>query len=755
VYHLYIGKDIPRIDGIEKVTGKAAYLDDIYFSDMLYAKILRSPYPHAHILNIDTSEAEKLPGVKAVLTYKDVPKIPFNSSYRGPFHAYYPFDEYVLEDKVRFIGDKVAAVAADDPLIAEEALNLIKVEYKPLPAVFDPEEAMKPGAPQIHPKVSERNIISEWTIGWGDIEQGFKGANYVFEGKYKTHRVTHCCMETHGCIAKYDVNKNELTVWSTTQVPFNVRRVLSIVLGLPVTKIRVIKTVIGGGFGSKDEVFDEPLCALLSRKAGGRPVKVYYDRYEEFIATRTRHPAIYNLKSGVTKDGRITSLYVRAILDGGAYATASPQILRVNATYFMNLYRYDNFKFDGYAVYTNHVPSGAMRGYGAPQAHFALESHINEICQELGFDPVEFRLKNIRRSGDKVPVYGEIVGCMLEECIKVGAEKIGWYDLKGKKEKDVGIGVALHTHTTGPPPRIAPDQSTAMVSVNEDGTVTVISPIVDVGTGTLTAVVKVVADEIGVPIERVKLVEADTSFELFDYGTFADRANFNGVNAARLAAREAKQQVLKKASEMLGSPIEKLEIINGIIRERDSPQKTISLEEVARSIYFETGRPIIGIGSFKPEVNPMAWGATFVILKVDRRTGKVHISKIISVHDVTKAISPEEVRGQIRGAVAWGVSFSLFEELITRNGRVTNPTFRDYRICRSLDIPEIEPVIVETNINRPELFVKGVGQNALISITPAVAAALYDAVGIRIRETPLTPEKIWRALRDKGFVEEG
>lgn len=751
---MYVGKDIPRIDAADKVTGKAVYLDDINFPDMLFAKILRSPYPHAKILKIDTREAEKLPGVKAVLTHKDVPKIPFNSSYRGPFHAYYPFDEYILEDKVRFIGDKVAAVAAEDPLIAEEALDLIKVEYQPLPAVFDPEEAMKSNGPQIHPEVSSKNIISEWVIGWGDVEHGFKEADYIFEGRYKTHRQAHCAMETHGSIAKYDLIKNELTVWSSTQVPFNVRRVLSIALDMPISKIRVIKPTIGGGFGGKDEVFDEPLCALLSKKAGGRPVKICYSREEEFIATRVRHPAIYELKTGIKKDGTITSLHVKAILDGGAYATASPQVLRVNATYFMNLYRYLNFKFEGYAVYTNCIPSGAIRGYGGPQAHFALETHLNEIAQELGLDPVEFRLKNIRRDGDEVPVYGKILGCRLEDCIKIGAEKAEWHKKRREKNKDIGMGMALHTHTTGPPPRIAPETTTAIVSISEDGSITLISPIVDVGTGTATSIMKVVADELSVPIEKIKYVEADTSSELFDYGTFADRANFNGCNAALLAAKEVKKKILQKAAKMLGSSMENLEIVNGVIRIKSSPEKRLPIGDVAKAIYFEERQPVIGVGEFIPEVNPMAWGATFVKLKVDRRTGKINILKIISVHDVTKAVSPEQVRSQIRGCAIWGVGFSLYEEVILRNGKMLNPTFRDYRICRSLDFPEIEPVIVEAEVDRPELFVKGVGQNALISIAPAIAAALYDAVGIRIRETPMTPEKVWMAMKDKGLVEE-
>jgi len=751
---MYVGRDTPRIDAIDKVTGRAVYLDDITFPDLLYAKILRSPHPHAYILKIDTSEAERLPGVKAILTFKDVPRIPFNTSYRGPFHSYYPFDEYILEDKVRFIGDKVAAVAAEDPLIAEEALKLIKVEYQPLPAVFDPEEAIKDGAPQIHPEVSSRNVISEWVIGWGDVTQGFRDADYMFEGEYKTHRQAHCAIETHGSVAKYDANAGELTVWSTTQVPFNVRRVLSIALNMPVAKIRVIKTCVGGGFGGKDEVFDEPIVAMLSKKAGGRPVKICYSREEEFTATRVRHPAIYQLKSGVKKDGTITSLYVKVLLDGGAYATASPQLLRVNSTYFMNLYRYLNFRFEGLVVYTNQVPSGAMRGYGAPQAHFALETHMNEIAGELGFDPIEFRLKNIRRSGDEVPIFGEIVGCRLEDCIKIGAEKFEWYKLRREKEKDIGIGVALHSHVTSPPPRIIPDQSTATVCVTEDGGVTLISPIAEIGSGSTTAIVKIVADELGVPFERVKLVEADTSSELFDYGTFADRANFMGCNAARLAAKEAKQLILQKAAEMLDSRLEDLETANGRIYVKHSPERSVSLEEVAKAIYFKTGRPVIGVGCFKPEVNPMAWGATFVKLKVDRHTGKVNILKIVSVHDLGKAISPEEVKGQIRGAVAWGVGFSLREEVITRDGRIMNPTLRDYKLCRSLDVPEIEPVIVEADVERPELFVKGVGQNGLIAIAPAVAAAIFDAVGIRIRETPLSPEKVWRALKEKGVTEE-
>ena len=750
-----VGQSVPRIDAKEKVTGRAKFCDDLDFADILYARILRSPYAHAKILKIDTSEAEKLEGVRGVLTPEDVPKIPYNSSWRGAFHfGVLPEDEYVLDETVRFIGDKVAAVAAEDPFTAEKALELIRVEYKELPAVFDSQEAMKPEAPKIHAK---GNIARHALLNVGDVEKGLREADYIFEGSYETQRVQHCTLETHGSIASLDPFSGRLTVWSSTQVPFNIRFVLSAVLAMPMSKIRVIKPYVGGGFGGKDELFDEPIVALLSKKTG-RPVKIQYSREEDIISSRTRHPSIIELKTGVKKDGTLTARLLKAITNTGAYAAAGPQVTYCVGFRWLALYRCPNMKFEGYCVYTNEPISGAYRGYGNPQSNFATETQMDEIAEKLGIDPVELRLKNVVRQGDIHPGTGWVLdSCALDECIRRGAERLGWRSKRAlQRGKNRGVGMGVNVHNTNSKPFIH-EHSSAVVKVNEDGTIMLLTGTAEIGTGSTTVLAQIVAETIGARFEDVTVVSGDTDATPYDLGAYASRTTHLGGNAAMMAAAKAREEFLKQASQMLRAPVEDLAVKNSQIYTKGDPSKKVTFYEVAHEIHYgDNPRDVTCSASYVPPTNAPPFAAQFAEVEVDTETGKVKVLRIVSAHDCGRAIHPELAKGQVEGAILQGIGYALTEAMIVKEGKTLNANLKDFKLPTACDMPEdVEVLLVEPYEPTGPYGAKGIAESALVSIAPAIANAIYDAIGVRIRELPITPDKILEALRENALVEGG
>ncbi|MEM3452907.1 MAG: molybdopterin cofactor-binding domain-containing protein [Candidatus Hadarchaeum sp.] len=732
-----VGKPVPKLDAVKLATGKAEFLDDIRLPGALSVKLLGSSCAHARIRRIDVSRAERLPGVKGIVTYKDAPRVPFNPG------VYYilPKDKYIFDEKVRFVGEPVAAVAAVDEDTAEEAVSLINVEYEELPAVFDPVAAMDPKAPKIH----DTNIAAHITREWGNVEKGFREADRIFEGKYTTGRQAHAPIEPHACAASYELGK--LTVWTTSQIPFHVRSILSEVFGLPQHRIRVITSFVGGGFGGKDEVILEPICALLAIKLGAT-VKLRLNRDEVFYTTTTRHPSIIWLKTGVKKDGTLVARQVKAILNTGAYASHGPSVAGAMSTRELGLYKSPHVSFEADVVYTNSPTAGAFRGYGNPQQSFAVESQLDEIAEELGIDRVELRLKNTIRSGDINPGTGlRIESCGLEECIRRATERIGWRqksrDIESGRLKNRGLGIACLMHNSGAFPYIK-ESSSAIVQINEDGSVQVMTGATDIGQGITTTIAQMVAEELGVNLESIAVSRPDTEFVPVDRGTYASGELYISGQAARLAAADAKQQLLKKAAEVMEAKPDDLEIVGGVVRLKKNPQVGKTIREIVGEV------AIVGRASYMPPSNAPLFGAMCVELEVDPELGSIRVLNITYAADVGRAINPLIVEGQIEGGAVMGLGFTLTEELVLdSNGRVINKNFTDYKLLHASDLPRIEPIIVESHEPTGPFAAKGVGEPALVPVAPAIANAIYQAVGVRIRDLPITHNKILRALKDR------
>ncbi|MFH1821039.1 MAG: molybdopterin cofactor-binding domain-containing protein [Methanobacteriota archaeon] len=732
-----VGKSIPKLDGVKLATGRAEYLDDIKLPGVLHVKLLGSACAHARIKKIDVSKAEKLPGVEGIVTYKDSPRVTYNPG----FYYAQPKDRYVFDGKVRFVGEPVAAVAAVDEDTAEEAVKLIEVEYEELPAVFDPEEAMKPDAPKIHG--AESNVVAQITREWGDLEKGFKEADYVFEGKYATARQVHAPIEPHACAASYELGK--LTIWSNSQIPFHVRSVVSQVFKMPQHKIRVIASFVGGGFGGKDEVVMEPICALLALKIG-KTVKLKLTREEVFYATTTRHPSIIWLKTGVKKDGTLVARHIKAILNTGAYGSHGPSVAGAMSTRELGLFKAPNVKFEADVVYTNSPIAGAFRGYGNPQHSFAVESQLDEIAEKLGIDRVEIRLKNTIRLGDLNPGTGlKIESCGLEECIRKATEKIGWKqkskDIESGKLKNRGLGIACLMHNTGGFPYIK-EFSSAIVQINEDGSVQVMTGATDIGQGITTTMAQLVAEELGVNIENITISRPDTEFVPMDRGAYASGLLYISGQAARLAAADAKQQLLKKAAEVVKAKVTELEVVNGIVRLKKKPKSGKTIHEIIGEV------AVVGRASYTPPSNAPSFGAQCLELEVDPESGAIKLLNISYAADVGRAINPLIVEGQIEGGAVMGIGFALTEDLVLDSkGKTINKNFTDYKLLHATDLPMIEPIIVESLEPTGPFAAKGVGEPALVPVAPAIANAIYQAVGVRVVDLPITHDKLFKKMK--------
>ncbi len=756
-----VGKRLPRPDAFDKATGAARYAADTKMPQMLIGKVLRSPYPHARILSIDKSKAEKLPGIEAVITLEDVPNKLLNGALmdlkmppqmaKGVVR-----DQYVLTDKARYVGDAVAAVAAVNETTAEKALELIEVEYEKLQAVFDPIEAMKPDAPRIH-DFAERNIAQHlsYHFATGDVEGGFQEADFVVEETFHTSKQKHCQLELDASIASFDAT-GRLTIWSQCQAPHLARRRIAEMFDMPEGMVRLITPHIGGGFGGRSNLNTELVCVALAQKAG-KPVKLEYTREEDFTVHHSRQPFVQTGKIGVKKEGTITALQTSVIANGGAYFEASGGTTGLNISSFMSLYKCPNTAGEADIVYTNIPISGGMRGFGNPQAMFVLEQLVDMACEKIGMDPVEFRLKNHRQTGD--PSWFAtfpVTSCALDECIKVGAERIGWKDKKGRKKEGVrrqGIGMAIMSHPSEVWPLYS-GHSSAAVKMNADGSANLVVHPAEIGQGTWGVLAQIAAEELGIRAEDIHIVTGDTDVTLFDMGTYACRSTYATGNAVLRAAREAKGQLIERAAKTLGVPANKLEVRDRQIYIRTTPEKRISVAEVARdAIYNFQGEcsNILGKYSFEATGVSPSFQAGFVEVEVDTETGEIKVLKILIVHDIGKAINPMSVEGQLEGAIAQGIGYSLIEDfVISKNsGVVESDNFITYKIPSPPDLPEIEVILVEEGDPLGPFGAKSVAEPGLITIAPAIANAIYDAVGVRMTELPITPEKLLKALRVK------
>ncbi|RLA95521.1 MAG: 4-hydroxybenzoyl-CoA reductase [Deltaproteobacteria bacterium] len=747
-----INTPLHNIDGVAKVTGRATYTFDVKLPGMLYGKILRSPYPHARILNIDTSKAERLIGVKAVVTGKDTLGIK-----QGIWRRYPELcdEEILAREKVRYIGEPVAAVAAVDEDTAEEALDLIEVEYEPLPAVFDPMEAIKEGAPQIHEGV-ERNINVTRHIEWGNVDEAFKEADYIREDWFKCSGQAHVCMETHCAVSSYTPD-GKLTVWTSTQSPYYIQVLLAWTLGLRENDVRVISRYVGGGFGSKFELDSAQFCsALLSMKLC-RPVKIVLTREEEFTATKRRTPMYYYVRTGVKKDGTFVARETRVFTDGGAYTSMGATALYLTGFFHSFPYKWPNYRYDGYRVYTNTMPSSAMRGFGAPQAIFVSESQIDMIAEDLGIDPIEIRRRNAMTPDHEIPGQATIRSCGLVECL----DKIDeWIKSRGELPPNRGIGVAAYGFMSGgifnwfnTPYAF----SAAMVKINIDGKVDLYIGAQDIGQGSNTTLAMICAEELGVRLEDVRVHTADTDIAPVDLGAWGSRETLMAGNAVKMAAADAKRQLLEFAAAKMGPNIVyDLDIKDRWVYIVARPERRISYFEVVKdAIRGRDGQPIIGRGHYTPHrkgmVSPAySFGVQAVEVEVDPETGKIKLINAVTAHDCGQVINPLGVHGQLEGAIAMAGGYGFTEDLPMEEGKILNPNLVDYKILRAGDMPETEVFEVETYEPEGPFGAKEAGEGLTNPTAGALANAVAKAVGVRITELPISSEKVLKALKEKG-----
>ncbi len=737
-YGKVFGQPLARVDGPEKVTGKAKYSADINLPGTLWGKSLRSPYPHARIISIDTTAAKALPGVHAVLTGDDV---------RGILYGRRLRDVPVLAwDHVRFAGERVAAVAADDEDIAQAAIDLIEVEYEELPAQLDPLEAMKDGAAFIHPDMMNyvgypqtpekpTNVFIHSTWGKGDIDAGFAEADVIVENTFTTPRQHQAYLESHTCVVWIDED-GVAQIWASNKAPYSLRQQMSDFSELPQENFQVNFATIGGDFGGKGSPMEVPVCYYLALKSE-RPVKMVMDYMDEFMAANPRHASTLQVRTGVKRDGTMVAHHVRGIFDSGAYGAYKPGVNLMGFSHAGGPYRTPNVKVEGIQVYTNNVPCGHMRGPGEPQAAFVMESQLDMVARELGLDPLDVRRKNVVGVGEKDGLGHTFEGINIRETMEAAVET-GEY---GKpKAPNIGRGIALGDRPPGG------GQSTAAVTLNPDGSVLLSTPVFEQGTGTYTLEMQVVGEELGISIDHIGLEIWRTGTVDFDSGVGGSRVTRIGTQVAYAAAQEVKSELLKVAALQLGVAEDRLSFTDGAVRNRDTGENHAWFELLQKA-----GRSVTGQAEFQDSSLPpvTAYVAQVAEVSVDPETGQVKLLSLSTAHDVGKIVNPIGHQGQINGGAMQGIGYALMEELVVEDGRVTTLTFGDYKIPTMADLPEMRTVLVESESGVGPYNVKSIGENATIPVAAAIANAVEDAVGVRIKDLPITAEKVYRALQAK------
>jgi len=748
-----IGKSVPKLDAVEKATGKAGYPQDIKLPGMMYGKILWSNHPHAEILEIDTTQAEKLSGVKAVITSKDMPPTKLGFAEDNP---------PLKGDKVRSLRDEVAAVAAVDEETAEQALELIKVKYKPLPAVFDPEKAMKDDAPQIHAEAKGNRNKLHYAFEYGDVDAAKAESDVVVKHRFKLTWVKHCCLAPYSCVASWD-ESGKLTMYSPTQIPFLYQRDLANVLQIPSSMIRVIQPKIGGAFGSKLDLYpNEVICAVLAKKAG-QPVMLTYTREEEFKCTPSRQPVVVDIEMGAKKDGTLTFRNVFSILDNGAYTSWGATIPYVMMNSATSLYKCKNIRFNTAIIYTNNMYSGAMRGYGNPQGTFVVERMMDILAEKLGMDALELRLKNCNQPNEVTPQGFKVTTCGLRECLETVAKRLDWK----KKRRDAqegtlrrGVGLASYFHVGGGARVYRSDGCGAIVKVDDYGHVTLITGATEIGTGSETVLAQITAEELGVRAEDVTVINNDTAIKPWDVGIHASRTTFITGNAARQAAAKVKAKILKTASELLDESEDDLEINDRKVYSKKNPDKTLEIGKVIRRAHFrEHGQTFMAEDFYDPPTEmedkdyrgnisvTYGFGTQGAEVEVDTETGQVRILKMVIVNDVGRAINPMLLEGQLEGGLSMGIGYALLEKLVVEKGEVINPSFLDYKMPTVKDMPPVEIVLIETNDPAGPYGAKGIAESGTIPTAAAIGNAVADALGFQLFELPMQPEVVLSAIK--------
>ncbi len=753
----WIGKALPRVDGVAKLTGEARYTDDLQLPGMLVGKILRSPHAHARIRSIDTSRAEALEGVKAVATGPDAPVQ----------YGILPVaeDEYPLAiDKVRFVGDEVAAVAAIDEATAVRALSLIDVDYEILPPIFDPWEALTREDVKIHEESKVANIERKVSLTFGDVEAGFAAAAYVREDTFFKAAASHAPIEPHSALAQYRDKK--LTLWTATQVPHYVHRALAKVLRMPAEQIRVIKPALGGGFGGKGEPFPLEFAACVLARKSGRPVKITYTREEVFLTHRGRHPMHMKVKTGVGKDGTITALHFESLLDGGAHGSYGVVTLYYSGQLLTAPYVVPAYQFDGARVYTNKPPCGAQRGHGGVQPRFAFEVHLDRIATDLGIDPVEIRLRNAVQPNTRTVNELRITSCGFKECLERSSRALSWTERRGKLPRGRGIGIAGGFYVSGAalPIYFNPmPHSNVRIEADRSGRVTVFCGASDIGQGSDTMLALVAAETIGIPPELVRVISADTDTTPVDLGSYSSRVTFMAGNACRIAAQEVRGRVLAAVAEVYEVPVDQLEIRDRMVPVPGNEEKPLTFA-AAVALAEARGGPVSGSGGYTPPklagsyrgggVGPSpaySFGAYAAEVEVDEETGEITVQRLAAAHDLGLALNPPAAEGQIEGATVMGLGETLWEDhAFLDRGQHASPSLLEYKVPTALDVPDIEAILVESVDPEGPYGAKEVGEGSLHPSIPAVVNAVYDAVGIWMHEVPITPESVLKALRKRG-----
>ena len=763
-----IGTSVKRTDLTAKVTGDARYVADMSHVGLLHGKTLRSKIAHAKIRRIDTRRALALPGVKAVLTHESVPRV-LHAGSPHPRSASVTCDQYILDDTVRYWGEGIAVVAATTEEIAEEALGLIDVEYESLPAVFTVEDAMRPDAPQLHDRAPGGNLVlPPVVVERGDVERGFAEADLVIEGEYEGGRPTPAYMEPNVCTCEWDGNGN-LTVWISTQTAFMVRGIMAEVLGLPLHKVRVLVDHMGGGFGAKQDLFQtEFLCALLAKQTR-RPVRIEYTREETFLGGRTRHPFKMWLKQGFKRDGTIVAREAKVVFNSGAYGSHGPGVTIVGTSSLTSLYRCENVRLEGRCVYTNSPIAGAFRGYGCVQTYYGLDIQMDEAAEKLGIDPAELKLKNAVRTGDLAPSNHPVLGHGLEDCIRRGIAEVDWAGLRARSRAGEGVvkrgwGMGCEMHGSSAYPGIK-EQGNAIVKMNEDGSVVLMTGTAGLGTGAHTALAQIVAEELGVRFDDVSVMHGDTNVVPWDIGAFASHTTYMGGRAAQMAATEVKKQLLERAAGMLEASPADLEVRGGLISVRapiggsagstqtdsTAPARSISVRDAVAARKGIPAAQLVGTATYYP-TKSYSFAAHFVEVQVDTETGKIEVVQVVPVHEIGKVIHPVAAAGQIEGGIQQGIGHALYEDyqIDMTTGRSLNANFVDYKMPLAMDMPPIRTIILETAPDPGGPFgAKGVGEDPIVAIGPAIANAVYDAIGVRFRHYPIRPEQVLQALRQR------
>jgi putative selenate reductase molybdopterin-binding subunit len=779
-----VGKSEVKVDALKLVQGKPAFAADIEPRGLLYAKVLLSPVAHARIVRIDASAARALPGVAAVLTYEDLPRVIFSTAGQSdPIPG--PLDQFSLDHKVRFVGDRVAFVAAESPAIAEQALGLIEVEYEELPLLLDSRQALAPGAPILHDEPeyvnfadsdASRNLAAEIRIDIGDVDKGFAEADHIFEAEYEVPKVQQAHIEPHVVVTYWDED-DRLVIRTSTQVPFHVRRVLAPVLGLPVKRIRVIKPRVGGGFGGKQEIMIEDVAAHLTI-ATGRPVIYEYTRAEEFVASRSRHPMRIRLRTGVKNDGTITANAMYALSDTGAYGCHALTVTGNTGHKAMALYVGDgpyrsapNIRFYADVVYTNTPPAGAFRGYGVPQGYWPVERQMEKIARTLGLDPLEFRLKNALRAGEMHPfstAWSEgreprperIETNALQACVQQGRAAICWDDkwnnpewrtVPGQPHLRRGIGVALVMQGTAIPYL---DMGGASLKMNDDGSFNLLVGATDLGTGSDTVLGQMVAETLGVPLEDVIVYSSDTDFTPFDVGAYASSTTYISGAAATQAAQKVAERIRHRAARLFnGSGSDAPEVCADDVELADrlaiAPDgRTITLSEIAlNALHHEDQEQIMAVGSFFSPVSPPPFAAQFAEVLVDTETGGVTVERLVMVLDSGVIVNPVTASGQVEGGMTQALGYAVCEEMrYDEAGRAREIDLNDYHIFMAHEMPLLETIFVETFEPSHPYGVKAVAEIPMDGVAPAVGNAILDACGAQVDVIPATPERVWRGL---------